>query len=259
MTRKTLCLAIVGCGAMGGALLARWGEALPDAQFLVLEPRDLPLPPAVEHFREAAPFCEALAGADALILAVKPQVLPQVTKSLDLPKDLPVASIAAGVPVQRLQDLLPGPPVTRAMPNLPAALGRGVTALAGAQTAAVEAAFAAVGAVEWMPEAQFDAFTALAGSGPAYVFYLTEVLEKAGARLGLEPALSARLARRTVEGAAALMESRANAAPGALREAVTSAGGTTAAALEVLADGRVEAVFAQALAAAAARSRALNP
>jgi pyrroline-5-carboxylate reductase len=244
---------------MGGALLARWLAVWgPGARCVVHDPAARgPADPRVQHCADASAFSAALPGADILVLAVKPQVLARAVAALEVPGGLPVVSIAAGVPVAALRALVPGCPVVRAMPNLPAAVGRGVTALAGDDVPAARALFAAVGAVEPLDEAQFDAFTALAGSGPAYVFYLTEALARAGEGLGLAPDAAARVARATVEGAAAMLHARAGQTPGELRDAVTSPGGTTAAALAVLTDGRLDAALAEALAAGAARSRAL--
>jgi len=229
-------VALLGCGAMGGALLARWLAVWgPGARCVVHDPAARgPADPRVQHCADALAFSAGLPGADILVLAVKPQVLARAVAALEVPGGLPVVSIAAGV-----------------------AVGRGVTALAGDDVPAARALFAAVGAVEPLDEAQFDAFTALAGSGPAYVFYLAEALARAGQGLGLAPDAAARVARATVEGAAALLHARAGQTPGELRDAVTSPGGTTAAALEVLTDGRLDAALAEALAAGAARSRAL--
>lgn len=256
-------LALAGCGAMGAALLARWHCAFPTAHFVILDPKETLslVSPRIMHFRESGPFCAALLETppDALILAVKPQTLEDLIRSLILSPRLPIASIAAGITLRHLGALLPGHPVMRIMPNLPATIGQGVSALIGARIPAVEAAFAAVGMVEWLEsEDDMDAITALAGSGPAYVFFLTEILESTGVHLGLAPDRAARLARKTVEGAAALMAAREGEAPCALRAAVTSKGGTTAAAMAILEDGRMEVLFTQALCAAVQRSKTLT-
>ena len=144
-----------------------------------------------------------------------------------------IANIAARLPQARA--------IIRAMPNLPVAVRRGVTALAANaaatphQRAAAEALLAATGGVEWLTsEDLIDAATAVSGSGPAYVFYLAECLAKAGAALGLPDDVAARLARATVEGSGELLFRHPGSTPAELRESVTSRGGTTTAALEVL-------------------------
>ena len=153
----------------------------------------------------------------------------------------------------------------RAMPNLPAAVRRGITGVAAsatisaAQRAVATTLLTSIGAVEWLPsEDAIDAVTAVSGSGPAYVFHLVEAMAAAGARLGLAPDVAERLARETVIGAGELLR-QSPLAPATLRENVTSPGGTTAAALAVLmaADGLTE-LMAQAIAAAHARAQELS-
>lgn len=255
------CIAMAGCGVMGGVLLSGWVAAFPNCRFLVLEPRDLAVSRAnVEHFRAPGPFCELLADAQALVLAVKPQSLAALADALNLPAGLPLISIAAGVGADEIRTLLPAAgPVTRAMPNLPAAVGRGVTSLAGDRSALADALFGAVGRGVWLErEDLMHAATAVAGSGPAYVFYLVEALARAGETAGLDAQAAEALARATVEGGGALLVDRTGEPPAALRAAVTSRGGTTAAGLGVLMDGRLDALLAKTVAAAAARSRDLG-
>jgi pyrroline-5-carboxylate reductase len=166
--------------------------------------------------------------------------------------------------LQFLAGALPDAALVRAMPNTPAAIGRGITvAVANAQVSdrqhtLVDALLSAVGAVEWVAdEAQMDAVTALSGSGPAYVFLLAEAMARAGATAGLPPALSATLARATVAGAGELLH-RSPLDAATLRQNVTSPGGTTAAALEVLmATDGLEPLMTKAIAAATRRSRDL--
>jgi pyrroline-5-carboxylate reductase len=262
-------LVLLGCGRMGSALLEGWlGRGLAPRAVTVLEPHPGPRLVALagEGLRLNADPPEAPAVA---VLAVKPQAmagaLPRLARlggggTLFL-------SIAAGVPIGRLEAALgPGTPVVRAMPNTPAAIGRGVTALVGNAAAgeaglgAAEALMAAVGeTVRLADEAQMDAVTAVSGSGPAYVFLMIEALAAAGEAEGLAPDLALRLARATVAGAGRLAES-AEADPARLRAEVTSPGGTTAAALEVLMrrDDGLGALMRRAVAAAALRSRALG-
>jgi pyrroline-5-carboxylate reductase len=151
-------------------------------------------------------------------------------------------SVLAGKTIADLLARLPqAGAIVRAMPNTPAAVGRGITGIAAgpfvtpAQRATAQALLSAIGQVEWLEsEALIDAVTAVSGSGPAYVFYLTECLARAGEAAGLPADLAMRLARATVEGSGELMFRDSGTAPGQLRVNVTSPGGTTAAALEVL-------------------------
>lgn len=201
-----------------------------------------------------------------LVLGIKPQGLDTAAPGLDrlIGRDTLLVSILAGKTVADLRGRLPrARAIVRAMPNLPASIGRGATGACAspevtpAQRAAAEALLAANGAVAWLTdEAQIDAVTAVSGSGPAYVFLLAETLAEAGIAAGLEPEVARSLARATVAGAGALLDaSPAEAAE--LRRNVTSPGGTTAAALEVLMrpDG-LGALMREAV--AAARRRAGN-
>jgi pyrroline-5-carboxylate reductase len=170
----------------------------------------------------------------------------------------------AGRTLAFLADALPGAALVRAMPNTPAAIGRGITVavanagVSDAQRALVDALLSAVGAVEWVAdEALMDAVTALSGSGPAYVFLLAETMAQAGVAAGLPPALAATLARATVAGAGELLH-RSPLDAATLRQNVTSPGGTTAAALDVLmAKDGLAPLMRRAIAAATARSREL--
>jgi pyrroline-5-carboxylate reductase len=203
----------------------------------------------------------------ALLLAVKPQMMDAVLPSYArlLAADTLVLSIAAGKPIALFERLLgPGLGVVRAMPNTPAAVGRGVTVLcanAGAsaeQRALAERLMAAVGSVHWVDyEEQMHAVTAVSGSGPAYVFLMIEALAEAAVRSGLPHALAADLARGTVSGAGELAR-RSPGSAAQLRRDVTSPGGTTAAALAVLmAPDGLAPLLERAVAAAARRSREL--
>jgi pyrroline-5-carboxylate reductase len=206
-------------------------------------------------------------GADLVVLAVKPQDMAAAARSIApqlAERRRVVLSIAAGI---RLRDLArwigPGVPAVRAMPNRPALIGAGVTALyAGAtvttdEGASVESLMSASGATVWLAEeSQMDAVTAVSGSGPAYFFLLVEALEAAGRELGLPPAIARTLAAETARGAGQMV-AESDATPAALRDQVTSRGGTTAAALEVLEAADVRGIFRRAVAAAARRSAAL--
>lgn len=261
-------LLLVGAGKMGGALLQGWLrlglaptqagviEPQPSQEIVALASRGLRLNP------EDAPVPPA-----AVVIAVKPQTASEVVGGIanTVGPETLVVSIMAGKTLRFLEDLLPpGCAVVRAMPNTPAAIGRGITvAVANARVSPTQRdlahrLLAATGAVEWIAdEALMDPVTAVSGSGPAYVFLLTEALAQAGVTAGLPPRLAARLARETVAGSAALMQ-QSEADPALLRQNVTSPGGTTAAALEVLMSLQgLGSLMNRAVAAAARRSREL--
>jgi|SRR5271166_1656786 len=261
-------LVLVGAGKMGGALAAGWlRSGLDAASLAILEPN-----PSAEIEELAASRGVALnlpaPSPDVLVLAVKPQTLdaaaPQAAPLVSA--GALVLSIIAGKRIADIRSRIPAArAIVRAMPNTPAAVGHGVTAaFASAETTAEqkrwsEALLSAVGAFYWLgDESEIDAVTAISGSGPAYVFALTEALAAAGARLGLPAELAMDLARGTVEGAAELMRREPSTPPAILRRNVTSPGGTTAAALAVLqADDGLDDLMARATAAARARAREL--
>jgi pyrroline-5-carboxylate reductase len=241
---------LLGAGNMGGALLSRW-QAEDMGPVAVIDP-------AVGG---AAP---ADGRPDVLVLAVKPQVWrAAVAPLVDRVGPLTlVVSVMAGVTTADLASLFTGSPIVRAMPNTPAAIGMGATALftsAGdLAEGAAEALFGPAGTTLWLrDEADFDAVTAVSGSGPAYVFAFIEALAAAGEAAGLEAGLAARLARATVTGAAALAAAEGAVTAEELRRQVTSPGGTTAAGLAVLMPGLWQLVT-DTVAAAAARSKALS-
>lgn len=262
-------LVLAGAGKMGGAMLAGWLDA-------GLDPRRTTIIDPVPA-REIADLCArrgiALNPPDpepgaVLVLAIKPQGLDAAASGLDrlIGRDTLLVSILAGKTIADLRGRLPrARAVVRAMPNLPASIGRGATgACANAevtaeQKAAAGALFAANGTVSWLTdEAQVDAVTAVSGSGPAYVFLLVETLAEAGIAAGLAPDVARDLARATVTGAGALLDaSPAEAAE--LRRNVTSPGGTTAAALDVLMrpDG-LSRLMRDAVAAARRRAEELS-
>jgi len=210
-----------------------------------------------------------LFAADALVIALKPQMFRQeggVLKALvDTvnPLDTLVVSIMAGTTIASLQEVVGGA-VVRAMPNTPAAIGRGITvAVAAKNVSAIkrdlaDALLRATGAVEWVDdEMLMDAVTAVSGSGPAYVFLLAEELARAGVAAGLPEELATKLARETVAGSGELLH-RSELASATLRQNVTSPGGTTAAALNVLmGPGGLQQLMEHAVAAATARSKEL--
>jgi len=261
-------LVLVGAGKMGGALLEGWLRCGLDPQKVaVIEPSPSPQIAAIAaRGVRLNPDKSALADVGALVIAVKPQVAADVLPALApmIGASTVVISIMAGRTLRFLASALPRPcALVRAMPNLPAAIGRGITVAVAlgasdAQRDQAQRLLAAAGGVEWIDdEGLMDAVTAVSGSGPAYVFLLAEVLAQAGAAAGLPPALAEKLARETVAGSAELLH-RSTLDPAILRQNVTSPGGTTAAALDVLRgnDG-LASLMIEAVAAASRRSREL--
>lgn len=259
-------LVLLGCGKMGSALLQGWlGNGLSAKAVQVIEPM-----PSDWLRQSGVALNVALADNPAVVvLAVKPQMmqaaLPGLTR-LGNGTTL-FLSIAAGIRIAALEALLGAKtPVIRAMPNTPAAIGRGISAIIGNAAAKAgdldlaEALLSAVGEVVRLgSEAQIDAVTAVSGSGPAYVFHLIETLAAAGETQGLPRDMAMRLAKATVVGAGALAMS-AEDSPEQLRINVTSPGGTTAAALAILMnpESGFPALLQQAVAAATARGKELG-
>jgi pyrroline-5-carboxylate reductase len=262
-------IVLVGAGKMGGAMLEGWlALGLDPKSVVAIEPQ-----PAREISTLAGrglrlnPGAQTVGEAAAIVIAVKPQVAPEIVPTLApyLGAGTVVLSIMAGRTLGFLEQALSQrAAIVRAMPNTPAAIGRGITVAAPNQRVSqrqrdlVHALLAATGVVEWVgDEALMDAVTAVSGSGPAYVFLLAEALARAGVAAGLPEELAAKLARETVAGSGELLH-RSPLDASVLRQNVTSPGGTTAAALDVLmaADG-LEALMTRAVAAATARSRKL--
>ena len=259
-------LVLLGCGKMGSAMLEGWlADGLPASSVWVIDPApsdwvratgvninvDIPTTPAI------------------VLIAVKPQLMGEA-----LPVLMTIGngatlflSVAAGTPIEAFEETLGSQsPIIRAMPNTPAAVGQGITAIIGNahSTAAhldlAEALLSAVGQVVRLEaEDQMDAVTGLSGSGPAYVFHLIECLAAAGEAQGLAPALAMQLASATVAGAGALAE-QVDETPAQLRVNVTSPNGTTQAGLEVLmdTDQGLPPLIARTVAAATERSRELR-
>jgi pyrroline-5-carboxylate reductase len=263
---------LVGCGKMGDALLRGWldrGVAASDVT--VIEPSEQTAGAARDRGVTTLAALDMLPNSFSprvVVFAVKPQVMPDVVPPYRplVGSNTMFLSIAAGKSVAFFETHLGvDAAVIRAMPNTPAAIGRGMTVLCANSAASssdrelAENLMTAAGAVAWIEdEAHMDAVTAVSGSGPAYVFYMIECLAAAGVAAGLPADLSAQLARATVEGSAALSH-QDGSAPETLRQNVASPGGTTAAALAVLMDdvNGLQAVMTRAVAAAADRSREL--
>lgn len=208
---------------------------------------------------------KVIAGAQAVVLAVKPQQMGEALHGLQLDADTTVVSIAAGVRLSSLRHWLgDGVHLVRCMPNTPALYQQGITGLftpastPASARALAETILKAAGQTCWLEqEAELDAVTALSGSGPAYFFLLTEALREAGIKLGLSPAVAAHLAQQTFVGAAGMAD-KTGADVSTLRAQVTSKGGTTEAAVKSLETDGIRAIFERALAAASARSKELG-
>jgi pyrroline-5-carboxylate reductase len=254
---------------MGAAMLHGWVAAGVASSYVVVEPAGIPagFGPAAEIVWYSSPQeLPAELRPNAVLFAVKPQIADQVVpdyRSWGRPETLFV-SIIAGKTLAGLARHLGQAAIARTMPNTPAAIGRGITVACANPRVTVDQRqlcdrlLAAIGESAWVEdEALIDAVTAVSGSGPAYVFLLIEALARAGQAEGLPADLALRLARATVAGSGELARI-ASESPSQLRENVTSPGGTTRAALDVLMAGDgLEPLIARAVAAAAARSREL--
>ena len=261
-------IAIVGVGAMGGALLAGLLKAGWTPQELTLieayEPRAAELAATTGCHTVGSPAM-GVDGQDVVVLAVKPQDIHSVLAQLAgvLRTDQVLVALVAGVPLPVYERALSGVPVIRTMPNTPALVGEGITACAPGRHATVQhmgsarAVLSAVGRVEEVDEPLLDAVTAVSGSGPAYAYLLAEAMVAEGVRQGLDPDMAHRLAARTIKGAGALMEV-SDDEPAELRRKVTSPGGTTAAALAVMEGGGFTSLIGAAVAAATERSKELG-
>lgn len=255
---------LIGCGNMGSALLSRWYAGGAAERYVVVDPAMPACPDQVEVLG-ALPVPGTRPSPDVVVLAVKPQAAAEALAGLPslLGGGTIAVSIMAGLPIAEIAALSGAQSVVRAMPNTPASVGKAITALFAAppsdgvrQTA--DTLFGAAGATVWLEaESQFDAVTAVSGSGPAYAFRFIEALAAAGEAAGLPAELAETLARSTVIGAAALADADPRSARD-LRSAVTSPGGTTQAGLEALdADPGLPQLVRNAVRAAAARSKEL--
>ncbi|MGY3484877.1 pyrroline-5-carboxylate reductase [Bradyrhizobium sp. USDA 4011] len=267
LTNTTGTIVLAGAGKMGGAMLTGWlAQGLSPKHVAVIDPH---LSPEISALAAKGvrlnPQATDLGTVDTLVVAVKPQSFREAgaaLKALVGPSTL-VVSIMAGTTISVLEDVVGGA-VVRAMPNTPAAIGRGITVavpskrVTVAQRAMTDALLKATGLVEWVDhENLMDAVTAVSGSGPAYVFLLAEELARAGVAAGLPEQLATTLARATVAGSGELLH-RSDLPSATLRQNVTSPGGTTAAALEVLmASDGMQPLMTRAIAAATRRSKEL--
>lgn len=258
-------LVLLGCGKMGSAMLAGWlARGLPAASVWVVDPFPSDwLRGTGVHLNATLPATPAI-----VLVAVKPQMMADALPTLQAMGggETVFVSVAAGTTIRYFEETLgAGTPVVRAMPNTPAAISQGITAIVANDAAGAaaldeaEALLSAVGqVVRLSEEAQIDAVTGVSGSGPAYVFHMIETMAAAGEAEGLPAELAMQLAKATVAGAGALAQ-QSDESPSQLRVNVTSPNGTTQAALEVLmneADG-FPALLRRAVNAAADRSREL--
>jgi pyrroline-5-carboxylate reductase len=260
-------IVLAGAGKMGGAMLTGWlARGLEPKQVAVIEPH-----PSAEISALAAqgirlnPPAKSVGNAATLVVALKPQTFRDAGPGLKplVGSSTLVVSIMAGTTIASIAQVCGGS-VVRAMPNTPAAIGRGITVavaannVSAAQRGVADALLRATGSVEWVDdEGLMDAVTAVSGSGPAYVFLLAEELARAGVEAGLPEALATKLARETVAGSGELLFC-SDLASATLRQNVTSPGGTTAAALDVLmGEGGMQSLLTRAVAAATRRSKEL--
>jgi pyrroline-5-carboxylate reductase len=260
-------IVLAGAGKMGGAMLSGWlAQGLDARRVVVIEPHPSDeIGALVTNGIGLNPSRKKIGAVATLVIALKPQTFRESGYTLKpfVGDDTLTVSIMAGTTMASLQAIC-GDTVIRAMPNTPAAIGRGITVavaasnVSAAQRAVADALLRATGSVEWVDDENLmDAVTAVSGSGPAYVFLLAEELARAGVEAGLPPELATRLARETVAGSGELLH-RSEASSATLRQNVTSPGGTTAAALEVLMgpDG-MQSLLTRAVAAATQRSKEL--
>lgn len=256
---------LVGCGNMGGAMLRGWiAQGMTGADITVIDPDAPPLPPDVHHWPHAP---SGQTPPALLVLAIKPQMVADAARDLAgmVGPDTTLVSILAGTSIATLASHFPDAGrIIRAMPNLPASIGKGVTALYGKgledeAREAIEALMRPLGLIEWLNvEEQFHAVTALSGSGPAFVLRFIEAMAAAGAELGLSKEQSLRLALATMRGTAALADATREDLS-TIVERVRSPNGTTHAGLEVLdGDAGLAGLIDQTLRAAAKRSRELG-
>ena len=260
-------IVLAGAGKMGGAMLTGWlAQGLDARRVAVIEPHpSAEIDALLTKGVRLNPSPTDIGAVATLVVALKPQMFREAGAMLKsfMGSSTLLVSIMAGTPIAALEEVRGGS-VVRAMPNTPAAIGRGITVAVAAkkvstgQREIADALLRATGSVEWVDqESLMDAVTAVSGSGPAYVFLLAEELARAGVAAGLPAELATKLARETVAGSGELLH-RSDLSSATLRQNVTSPGGTTAAALDVLmgSDG-LEKLMTRAVAAATQRSKDL--
>lgn len=258
---------IIGGGVMGEALLSRLlAQKLyePD-QILVSDPQTQRREFLAQQYGvQVTDHNQTVVAASVLLLAIKPQVFDAVVGQLsNKNSNQIVLSILAGVPLQRLEAAFPGQPIVRSMPNTPATVGAGMTAIAAGRYAKPEhlqlahQIFAAVGEVVEVPESLLDAVTGLSGSGPGYIAVVIESLIDGGVAVGLPRAVATQLAIQTVRGTAELIQTK-GIHPAQLKDQVTSPGGTTIVGIAALEKAGIRSALIEAVKAACARSKQLG-
>lgn len=272
MVNPAQTIGIIGYGEMGASLHRGWVVS-PDLHhsYCVISPSQSPRRDgATEYFNDIqTPTAQkTLLACDVVMLAVKPQIMGQVCIDYKpfIRPDALIISIAAGLTIDFFTDAFhPKQPIIRAMPNTPSAIGKGVTgyvASDGCHTVHIEFAqqlFETSGSAHFLDDERLmDSLSAVSGSGPAYLFYFTECITQAGIAQGLPKDLSEALARETIIGSAALLETSPKSSPAELREAVTSKGGTTQAALSHFMAGEFQDITTKALKAAVQRAKELS-
>ncbi len=267
---KPVSITLLGCGKMGSAMLRMWQDRGALSHVHVIKPSPLPEPFATAQNISYSPaFDESMVmNSDIFMIAVKPQMLERAIFSVakHIPERCCILSILAGKELSTLLDFFNNKqPIVRIMPNTPSSIGKGVSAAVANESVTldqrrkVELLLGVLGSLYWVKDENLmNAIAALSGSGPAYVFYLIEVLSKAGRNIGIPANLAEALARQTVIGSAALAEKDGHIPASTLREDVTSPGGSTAEALRILMDGKLESIFCDALKAAKNRGEELN-
>jgi pyrroline-5-carboxylate reductase len=258
---------MIGGGMMGEALLSRLvvQKVFAASEIVVSEPAQARQEYLAKQYQIAVTGeNRQAADSEVVLLAVKPQIFPIVAQELANQKGSAlVISILAGTTLSQLEAAFPGQPVIRSMPNTPAAVGAGITAIAGGQNVEkhhIEQAtqiLGTVGKVVEVPESMLDAVTGLSGSGPGYIAIVIEALADGGVAAGLPRAIAMELAIQTVKGTAQLLEVE-GIHPGVLKDRVTSPGGTTIAGISELESAGVRSAFIQAVKAAVDRSKELG-
>lgn len=267
MKSNSICLSIVGGGVMAEAILSRLlaQQVFAADTVLVSEPRAERREFIARKYQVEVTTDNqtAIAAAKTLLLAVKPQVFDSVVADISPNLDSTVISILAGVTISKLEQAFPQQPVIRVMPNTPATVGVGMTAIAAGNHATAKQIeqtkriFNAVGEVVEVPESSIDAVTGLSGSGPAFVALMVEALADGGVASGLPRAIALQLAIQTVLGTATLLK-ETGMHPGELKDRVTSPGGTTIAGVAELERARFRSALIEAVKTATARSQELG-
>jgi pyrroline-5-carboxylate reductase len=258
---------MIGGGMMGEALLSRLlaQKVFESSAIIVSEPAEARQDYLAQQYQvQVTSENQQAAESEIVLLAIKPQIFPTVAKELaGQQSSALIISILAGTTLNQLEAVFPGQPVIRAMPNTPAAVGAGITVIAGGQYAEqhhIEQAtqiLGTVGKVVEVPESMLDAVTGLSGSGPGYIAIVIEALADGGVAAGLPRAIAMELAIQTVKGTAQLLESE-GIHPGVLKDRVTSPGGTTIAGISQLEKAGVRSAFIEAVRAAVERSKELG-